>query len=247
MVIRSLLLGVISLVFASSVMAQFGQGSNNSRLTDAAQRLSRDAEDFANTAYNNYTNTMRGNNRNDTEAVILAQQFAGASGIFYRMTVDRRRNQELRDAYDVLQNLARSVERYNPTRSGWNNVQRSLADVGREINDGNTGPFPPDTGGGGDRTGRITWRGTVDDDVRITFRGGTAEIETIGGTEYSDSQPNFHNSLPFRRVTVRLVKRRGRGDVYIEQQPTRQNNFAVVVRVKDSRGGASDYEFDLVW
>ncbi len=57
MVIRSLLLGVISLLFASPVMAQFGQGSNNSRLTDAARRLSRDAEDFANAAYNNYTNS----------------------------------------------------------------------------------------------------------------------------------------------------------------------------------------------
>lgn len=244
MVNRSLLLSVICLVFASSVMAQFGQGANNNRLTDAAQRLSRDAEDFANAVYNNYTNTMRGNNRNDTEAVILAQQFSGASRIFYRMTVDRRRNQELRDAYDVLQNLARSVERYNQTRNSWNNVQRSLADVGREINDGGGGGQVPETG---DRTGRITWRGTVDDDVRITFRGGSADVETIGGTEYSNSQPNFHNSLPFRRVTVRLVKRRGRGEAYIEQQPTRQNNFAVVVRVKDSRGGASDYEFDLVW
>ncbi len=79
---------------------------------------------------------MRGNNRNDTEAVILAQQFAGASRIFYRMTVDRRRNQELRDAYDVLQNLARSVERYNPQRNSWDNVQRTLAEVGREISDG---------------------------------------------------------------------------------------------------------------
>ena len=246
MVIRSLLI-VISLLCVSPVLAQFGQGQGQSnRLTDAASRLSRDAEDFANTAYNNYTSSMRGNNRNDTEAVILAQQFAGASRIFYRMTVDRRRNQELRDAYDLLQNLARSVERYNPQRSSWDSVQRSLADVGREIGEGNTGPFPPDTGGGS-RTGRINWRGRVDDDVRLTFRGGNVDVETLGGSELSDSQPNFSNSLPFRRVTVRLEKRRGRGEIYIEQQPTRQNNFAVVVRIKDSRGGASDYDFDLVW
>ena len=246
MIIRSLLI-VISLLFVSPVLAQFGQGvqSNNNRLTDAASRLSRDAEDFANTAYNNYTNSGR-NERTSTEAVFLAQQFAGASRIFYRMTVDRRRNQELRDAYDVLQNLARSVERYNPPRTNWDNVQRSLADIGREINDNNNpGPFPPNTGG--DRNGRIRWTGRVDDDVRITFRGGTADVETLGGTEYSDSQPQFANSLPLRRVTVRLEKRRGRGEVYIEQQPSRQNNFAVVVRIKDTRGGASDYEFDLIW
>jgi hypothetical protein len=216
-------------------------------LTDAASRLSRDAEDFANAAYANYSNSMRPNNRNETEALVLAQQFAGASRIFYRMTVDRRRNQELRDAYDVMQSLARSVERYNPQRNSWDIVMRSLSEVGREIGTGNTGPFPPDTGGGGDRNGRIRWTGRVDDDVRITFRGGTADVETLGGTEYSDSQPNFANTLPFRRVTVRLEKRRGRGEIYIEQQPTRQNNFAVVVRIKDSRGGASDYEFDLIW
>ena len=136
MVIRSLLI-VMSLLFVSPVMAQFGdRQSNNSRLTDAASRLSRDAEDFANTAYNNYSNSNR-NDRNNTEAVILAQQFSGASRIFYRMAVDRRRNQELRDAYDVLQNLARSLDRYNPSQNNWNTVQRSLADVGREINDNN--------------------------------------------------------------------------------------------------------------
>lgn len=241
MVIRTLLI-VVSLLFVSPALAQFGQSNN--RLTDAAARLSRDAEDYANAAYNTYTNSMR-NNRNETEALLVAHQFAGASRIFYRMTVDRRRNQDLREAFDVLQNLARSLERYNPPRNTWDNVQRSLSEVGREIGGSNTGPFP-DTGGG-DRTGRINWRGRVDDDVRITFRGGTADVETLGGTEYSDSQPNFTNSLPLRRVTVRLEKRRGRGEIYIEQQPTRQNNFAVVVRIKDTRGGASEYDFDLVW
>ena len=241
MIIRSLLI-VMSLIFVSPVLAQFGQSN---RLTDAASRLSRDAEEFANAAYSNYTNSMR-NNRNDTEALMLAHQFAGASRIFYRMTVDRRRNQDLREAYDLLANLARSVERTNPPRNSWDNVQQALSEVGREIGSGNTGPLPPDSGGG-DRNGRISWKGRVDDDVRITFRGGSADVETIGGTAYYDAQPNFINSLPSRRVNVRLEKRRGRGEVYIEQQPSRQNNFSVVVRVKDSRGGASDYEFDLIW
>ena len=87
----------------------------------------------------------------------------------------------------------------------------------------------------------------VDDDVRITIRGGTADVETIGGTAYYDGQPNFTASLPPRRVTVRLTSKRGRGEIYIEQQPSRENNFAVVVRIKDPKGGASDYEFELQW
>ena len=93
----------------------------------------------------------------------------------------------------------------------------------------------------------MTWRGRVDDDVRIRIRGGSAEIETIGGTEYNDAQPNFYNSLPNRRVTVRLTQKRGRGDIFIEQQPSRENDFTAIVRIKDPKGGASDYEFELQW
>ena len=243
MIVRSVLLVVVSLLFACPALAQFGQSN---RLTDAAARLSRDADDFAGASYNNYTNSNR-INRNDVEAMMLAQQFGAATRTFYRMVVDRRRTQELREAYDVVQNLARSVERNNVQRNIWYNVQRSLADVAREINydSSSGGPFP-DTGGGG-RGGRMTWKGRVDDDVRITIRGGTADVETIGGTPYYDAQPNFTASLPPRRVNVRLTNKRGRGEIYIEQQPSRENNFAVVVRIKDSRGGAADYEFELTW
>ena len=241
MITKTFLLVVVSLLFAFPVAAQFVP---QNRLTDAAARLSRDAEDFANSDYNNYTNSLRVG-RNETEAMMMTQQFAAASRIFYRMVVDRRRTQELRDAFDVLQNLARSVERNNLQRNNWYNVQRSLSEVARELNYGspNDGPFP-DTGG---RGGRMTWKGRVDDDVRITIRGGTADVQTIGGTPYYDGQPNFTASLPSRRVNVRLTNKRGRGEIFIEQQPSRENDFAVVVRIKDPRGGAADYEFELTW
>ena len=246
MISKSPLLVIVILLFAGTALGQFAPSN---RLTDSAARLSRDAEDFAGTSYTSYTNSNR-NNRNEIEAVMLAQQLGASARIFYRMVVDRRRPQELRDAFDLMQNLARSVERNNLQRSSWYNVQRSLADVAREINydssngGGGGGPFPADGGG---RGGRMTWRGRVDDDVRITIRGGTADVETLGGTPYYDAQPNFGASLPSRRVTVRLTSKRGRGEIFIEQQPSRENNFAVVVRIKDSRGGAADYEFELQW
>ena len=123
MITRSLLIVVAILLFASPAFTQFGQSN---RLTDIASRLSRDADDFADSSYSGFTNNSRAF-RNDTEAVMLAYQFAGASRIFYRMVVDRRRNQDLRDAFDPLQNLARSVERYNVQRNNWLNVQRSIA------------------------------------------------------------------------------------------------------------------------
>jgi hypothetical protein len=240
MITRSLLVVVAILLFASPAFTQFGQSN---RLTDFASRLSRDADDFADTSYNNFSNNSRAA-RNDTEAVLLAYQFAGASRIFYRMTVDRRRNQDLRDAFDVLQNLARSVERNNAQRNNWFNIQRSLQDVARELNVSNSGGNQfPDTG----RGGRMTWRGRVDDDVRIRIRGGSADVETLGGTQYYDGQPNFENSLPNRRVTVRLTEKRGRGEIFIEQQPSRENDFTAVIRIRDTRGGASEYAFTLEW
>jgi hypothetical protein len=244
MITRSLLIVAAALLFASPAFSQFGQSN---RLTDLASRLSRDADDFADSSYTGLTNNSRAF-RNDVEAVMLAYQFAGASRIFYRMVVDRRRNQDVRDAFDMLQNLARSLERTNVQRNNWYNLQRSLQDISRELNNdsssgGGGNQYPGDSG----RGGRMTWRGRVDDDVRIKIRGGSAEIETIGGTEYSDAQPNFYNSLPNRRVTVRLTAKRGRGDIFIEQQPSRENDFTAIVRIKDPKGGASDYEFELQW
>ena len=241
MVRRPIFVVVAILLFASPAFTQFGQGNNN-RLSDLAARLSRESEDFADQNYSSYTNSSR-NNRTDIEAVMLTQQFAGASRIFYRMTVDRRRNQELREAFDLLSLLARSVERNNLQRSSWFNIQRLIADIAREVSSEGGGQYPPDTG----RGGRMTWRGRVDDDVRIRIRGGTADVETIGGTPYYDGQPNFSNSLPYRRVTVRLTNKRGRGEIFIEQQPSRENDFTAIVRIRDTRGGASEYEFELQW
>lgn len=240
MITRSLLVVVAVLLFASPAFSQFApQG----RVLDLADRLSRDAQDFADSSYSNFTNNPRAL-RNDIEAVMLAHQFAGASRIFYRMVVDRRRVQDLRDAFDLLQNLARSVEGRNVQRTNWYNIQRLLTDIQRDLNAGGGGGGNyPDTG----RSGSMTWRGRVDDDVRIRIRGGSADVETIGGTPYYDAQPNFLNSLPNRRVTVRLTEKRGRGEIFIEQQPTRENDFTAVVRIRDTKGGASEYAFTLEW
>lgn len=242
---KSFLVVIAIGLFATPAFSQFGQSSN--RLTDLAARLSREAGNFADANYSSYTNSNR-NNRNDIEAVLLTQQFGASAQIFYRMVVDRRRNQELRDAFDLLSQLARRVEQNNLQRSSWFNIQRLLSDVAREVSSDNS-----DGGGGGGqypgdgRGGRMTWRGRVDDDVRIRIRGGSADVETIGGTAYYDGQPNFSSSLPNRRVTVRLTKNRGRGDIFIEQQPSRDNDFTAIIRIKDTRGGADNYEFTLDW
>jgi hypothetical protein len=244
MINRNLLAVAAILLLASPAFSQFGQSN---RLNELAARLSREAADFADQNYNDYSTSSR-NARNDIEAVMLSQQFAAAARMFDRMVSDRRRRAELRDAFDVLSNLARSVERNNFQRNTWPNVQRLMSDISGELNNdpsyGGPGDHYP---GSGDSSGRMTWRGRVDDDVRIKIRGGSAEVETIGGTPYYDGQPNFFNSLPNRRVTVRLTAKRGRGEIFIEQQPSRENDFTAIIRIKDPKGGASQYEFELQW
>lgn len=245
MKITRVLIALATVLFAAQIsLAQFGQGN---RLTDLADRLSRDADSFADATYNSYSNSFR-SSRTDIEAVMLSQQFAASSRIFYRMVVDRRRNQDLRDAFSLLQEHARSVERNTQQRTAWYNVQRTLNDISREFgNDSSSGGGGGGNQGDGGRGGSMTWKGRVDDDVRIVIRGGRADVETIGGTAYYNSQPSFSASLPPRRVTVRLNVKKSRGEVYIEEQPSRENNFAAVIRIKDPRGGASDYEFELTW
>ena len=149
MITRSLFVVVAILLFASPAFTQFGQ-SNNSRLTDLAARLSRESGDFADQNYSTYTNSVR-NNRTEIEAVMLTQQFAASAQIFYRMVVDRRRNQELRDAFDLLSIHARTVERNNLQRNSWFNIQRLISDIAREVSydSSDGGGQNPDPGRGG--------------------------------------------------------------------------------------------------
>ena len=242
MVTRSFLIVAAILLFASPAFTQFGQSYN--RLNELAGRLSRETSQFADQNYNTYVNGTR-NMRRDIEAAMVSQQFAAAAQLFYRMVQDRRQRADLRDAFEILRNAGTTVDRYNLQRNTWSDLQRLMSDIARELNyDSGGGGQYPDTGG---RSGRMTWKGRVDDDVRIRIRGGSADVETIGGTPYYDGQPNFLSSLPYRRVTVRLTNKRGRGEIFIEQQPSRENDFTTVVRIKDSRGGAGDYEFELTW
>jgi hypothetical protein len=244
MKIKTTIAVVIFLLLTQTAIAQFGQFGQG-RLGELTNRLATDAADFAESIYRNQANNFRGN-RSDVEAMMAAQQFSASAQLFNRMVNDRRRNQDLRDAFQVLQDSSRSLERYNMQRNNWFNIQRLMADVGRELNvnsNDNTNQYP-DSGRSG---GRMTWKGRVDDDIRIRVRGGSTEIETIGGTPYNNATQSFTASLPPRRVNVTLQVKKGRGEVFIEQQPSRENDYTAIVRIRDPKSGASDYEFELAW
>ena len=243
MVAKTFLVLIVSLFMVDAAFAQFSR----SRLNEYSAQLASESASVADTAYNNYRRGVRPA-RNDVEAVMVAKQFSAAAELFNRMVNDRRGNDELRDAFQLLQSTYTAADRNNLQRGRWNNVQRLMTAIDQELGRGTgNNPGNPWPDQGGSRSGMMTWRGTVDDDVRIIIRGGMAEVETIGGSPSYDAVTNFTSSLPARRANVTITKRRGRGEVFVEQQPSRENNYAAVIRVRDTRGGASQYEFDVNW
>ena len=243
--IKATIAGVAILLLTQIAIAQFGQFGQG-RLNEYSNRLANEAADLAENSYRQSNDVRSG--RNDVQAMMAAQQFSASAQLFNRMVNDRRRNQDLRDAFQLLQDSSRALDRYNLQRNNSYNIQRLMSDIGRELNVGGNGKDDndqyPDSGRS---SGRMTWKGRVDDDIRITIRGGTADVETIGGSPYTNATQSFTASLPSRRVNVSLQVRKARGEVFIEQQPSRENNYAAVIRIRDPKGGASDYEFELSW
>ena len=238
---RRIFLSTIALLFLQVGLAA-SSSAQSARLNELSSRLATEANEFADASYRPYSINFR-ENRDVPRAAMLAHHFNGGARLFNRMVNDRLRRNDLRDAFSVLQSLATPIDGNNLQPNRWQSIQRLMTDISTELS--YRGDDRDDDSSS--RTGRVTWKGRVDDDIRIVIRGGRADVETIGGNPYYDATTNFSASLPRRRVTVRVEKRRGRGEVFIEQQPSRENDFAAVIRVRDPRGGASDYEFDVIW
>jgi len=171
---------------------------------------------------------------------------AGAE-VFQRMVRDRR--SELRDGFTVLQDLSRGLGRYSFDRQYRDDIQRTTDDLARELNvrgrDRDDDRRWNDSDG---RTsGRLRWRGTVDEESQLLVRHSDVEARALSGLPPSGITFNFTSPLPRRAVDVRLEMKKGRGEVQIVQQPSRSNDFTVVVEIRDGKGGASEYEFELSW
>lgn len=218
------------------------------RLDSLSEQLRTQAEDLASRSYSDYTESSF-NNRGEVEALYLAQQFSASADIFRRMVRDNRRESELRDAASILSDLMARADRGSYRRNRWADVRRTLDDILRELNVGGGGggggwPRPDDDG----RTsGRVRWRGTVDDNVQLLIRDDRIEVRTIGGSVYENGTYNFTSPLPRRRLSVSVNKISGRGEVRVQQQPTRDNDYTAVVEIRDPKGEARDYEIEVSW
>lgn len=97
------------------------------------------------------------------------------------------------------------------------------------------------------QSGRVFWRGTIDDKVQLVIKSDTIQEQTISGQTNPDGVFSFTASLPDSPVTVGVNKKKGRGKVSVIQQPSSTNDFTAIVEIYDDGGGAREYQLDIFW
>lgn len=95
--------------------------------------------------------------------------------------------------------------------------------------------------------GSLSWSGRVDDVTVLEIRDRYVNDKVISGRPAENVRSSFSGALPNRDVTVSVEKRRGRGEVRVVEQPTRRNNYTAVIHIRDSSGGADEYEIEVRW
>jgi hypothetical protein len=97
-------------------------------------------------------------------------------------------------------------------------------------------------------SGKVFWRGTVDDKLHLVIRGTSLEHRTVAGQAQPDGVFSFTAALPQKAVTVSVPRVEGRGKkVSVVQQPTAENDFTAIVEVHDDGSGARDYFLEISW
>jgi len=92
------------------------------------------------------------------------------------------------------------------------------------------------------------WRGNVDQEVRVQMRGGRTSVMGMGPREMTAyDQTRAVSAVPAADGYVSVEMLQGRGRVDVVQQPSAQNGYTTVVRVRDMQGGAGSYDIAAFW
>ncbi len=97
--------------------------------------------------------------------------------------------------------------------------------------------------------GQCDIRLQVDNEVEVTVRRDMVYIHTISGRDaYDDGNSECNAPLPDRPspgFNFEVFDRRG--DIALLAEPSRRNNFAAIIRIRDGAGGFGRYHFRLSW
>jgi len=241
------------LLFAAFASAQEADRYGSPRLDNLVNELKRQTVDLVDRTSEDLRQ-RNSNSRADIEAAFLAQQLDASVGFFQQFIRDGRRAGELRDAAGILNDLARRAPNFGSNNAPWRDVQASINDINRELggrsgggNNSGGNNSGGNNNGGGQSSGKAFWRGTVDKEVHLVLQRRNIETRTISGGTYNNTNFSFTSSLPSRNVTVEVIKKAGRGEVRVLEQPNRDNNYSAVVQIVDDGSGAREYQLEIVW
>ena len=97
-------------------------------------------------------------------------------------------------------------------------------------------------------SGKVFWRGTVDNKVHLTIKGNALDQKLVEGAENPNGTFSFTAPLPRQAVTVQVNRKEGRSKkIKVIQQPTADNDFTAIVEIHDDGGGARDYILEIFW
>jgi len=96
-------------------------------------------------------------------------------------------------------------------------------------------------------SGRVNWRGRVDQTANILISGSDVQTQDKSGTGVSGVTHNINGSLARRPGSVTVRKRNGRGTVMVLEQPSFANDFTAVIQIFDQGSGADNYEVEISW
>jgi hypothetical protein len=97
--------------------------------------------------------------------------------------------------------------------------------------------------------GQCDIRLQVDNEVEVAVRGDGVFIRTVAGRDaHDDGNSECNMPLPDRPIAdFNFEVKDSRGEIRLLAEPSRRNNWAVVVAIRDSSGGQGRYHFRLTW
>jgi hypothetical protein len=96
--------------------------------------------------------------------------------------------------------------------------------------------------------GQCDIRLQVDDQVEVAVRGDLVSIRTISGRDARDDGSECNAPLPNRDIQgFNFEVKDSRGEIRLLAEPSRRNDFAAIVAIRDSAGGEGRYHFRLSW
>ena len=93
----------------------------------------------------------------------------------------------------------------------------------------------------------MQWSGDIDRDMLIEWHGLRVKSLNQSGATPRAVHSRVSDALPDRDAQMVLVVREGRGDVGIEQPPSKANGYTAIFRVRDPHSGFGHYDFDATW